>query len=93
MESDLAVDALLLYLIAKESKNISEEERKSIYQQLILLSVMSEKFSIKQWEQDEKLQSIFLEVQSMDKDFTAKTRDRCWDKPWGARCESYKDNN
>lgn len=82
MESNTASDAQFIYAIAKESKVISEERRKSIYKQLIIFSIMNEKYDVSQWKNNKDLQSIFKEVQLDNPQFTSEVRSWCWKKPW-----------
>jgi hypothetical protein len=90
MESDIALDAEFLFYPLTQAKDITEEERTSIYTRLIMLSVMNEKFNIEQWKQNKNLQKIFTKVQTIDPELTSKFRCFNWEKPmWADRgnCE------
>ncbi len=81
MEAMLAHNAELLYSVAKEDKTISKKDIDSIYGQLILLSIMNEKFHIENWQENDYLQQIFKEVQLTNKEQTSKLRCFNWSKP------------
>lgn len=79
MESNLVFDAKTLFAIL-EHPDVTEKEVEKIYNFLILLSVMNEKFEIQQWRNDEELQSIFTKAQEYNPVHTEKMRCNNWNE-------------
>ena len=80
MEFWLMVDAKVMHEIIT-SRESTKEETTKLYQMLRLLSVMNEKFVIKQWRSDSELLKIFKQAQENDQTHTSKLRCFNWEKP------------
>lgn len=80
MEFDISVDAKAMNEILSSRKS-SKEEAEAMLKSLRLLSVMNEKFEIKQWRSDAELQKIFKNAQKSDPAHIAHLRCKNWNKP------------
>lgn len=80
MEFGLMVDAKVMHEIITSQKP-TVQETTQLYRTLRLLSVMNEKFEIKQWRSDLELLKIFKQAQDNDPTHTSKLRCFNWDKP------------
>jgi hypothetical protein len=80
LQDRLALDAVMLYSVAKNNE-IESHEKDRIISTLLLMSVENEKYPVQLWLKNEELMTIFNEVQILKPELLEDMRARNWSRP------------